>query len=302
MLNRVLAVVVALAMIGSAVVYRSSRHSASSGSGSLSSVPAAAGQIVCAAELGPDVCGSLPDGHVVEPAAATADRLAKARNSQEVGVAAWLAPGPWGEMVDAGRQGQPSLFRSKTSLAHTPLVAVARKGQLPPGCGSAVTWKCVGDAAQDPAFRLAGDQSTGTSVFLRAAAVGGFLSRTDYASNDLEGEASTWLGNVNLRLAAAPGFGAPSLAQFLINQGSARAFLTLGAAAAAAPGSSFDVVTPTPAAAIGAVLVRTSLPSAEISESAVVKALVGSGWEAGPLRGEDGLPSPGVLLALREML
>jgi hypothetical protein len=300
MVNRILAVLAALAMIGGAVAWRSSRDSSPVDSGDgFPSSGANGGSIVCAQELG-DACDALPEGRVVEPAGETADRLLKARDANEAGVAVWLAPGPWADMVDAGRAGQARLFAKRTVLARTPLVAVLRKGELPSGCVAPVTWKCLGDAAQAPTFRIGADQSPATSGFLRAAAVAGFLGASTYATNDLDGAAADWLANLDRRLAAAPGFGAPSVAQFLINQGSAQAFLTTEAAARAANAPPSTVGAPQPLAAIGAVLARTKLSSRPIDEAAVTKALGDAHWQPGPAPSSEGLPSPGVLLAMRE--
>lgn len=290
MLARLLASVLAVAMVAGAIAYRSSRDAGGGG--------ADKGVIVCARELG-RVCDAVP-GAQREPASETADRLAGVATRAEADVVAWLAPGPWAAMVDEQRRQAPLFDRSEV-LGTTNLVAVIRKGQPITGCESEVTWRCLGDAAQDPAFRIAGappDEAYG--LFVRAAALGGLLG-PDYFINDVEDEALGWLSNLNDRLAAAPRFGATSLQQFLVIPGSARAYLTSAASSAQLDAkASADVATPAPVATVGATLV--TVKGASVDRKALATALAAAGWEAGPVSGDDGLPSPGVLLALRELL
>lgn len=301
MVARVLALVAAVAMIVGAVAYRSSRDSSETVS---AGSPAQRLGVVCASELG-SVCDALP-GATVEPAAATADRLLAARSAAEGGVAVWLAPGPWAAMVDAGRAtgALPKLFTGRLeALAHTDLAAVVRKGQLPATCAGGTSWKCLGDAAQDPAFRIGGDPAGhAVGLFVRAAALSGFVGNTTFGSNEIEDAAAGWLANVNTRLAAAPRLGAGSLQDFLLKPGSAGVYVTTGAAASAVPTATFEVVTPTPAARIEAVLARTTNDRGDVSPAEVSAALRQAKWDAGRLSGDDGLPSPGVLLALREVV
>ncbi|MEA3078157.1 MAG: hypothetical protein QOF60_3065 [Actinomycetota bacterium] len=298
MAGRLLALLAAAAMVVGAVVYRSSRDSTAS------APPAPAAVVVCASELGA-VCDAIP-GATVEAAAVTADRLLAARSMAEAGVAAWLAPGPWAAMVDAGRaQGAPKLFRgSSEALGHTSLVAVVRKGQTPATCGPGpVSWKCIGDAAQNPSFRIGADPArSAIGLLVRAAALTGFIGSTQFGSNDVEGPPGDWLSNLDDRLAAAPGFGARSLGDFLVQQGSGGVFLTTGAAADGAPRAGFDVATPVPAATIEAVLAFTGGDHGGVPVGTVTSALRAAKWEPGPMAGNGGLPSPGVLLALREVV
>lgn len=290
MLARLLASAVAVAMVAGAIAYRSGRD----GGGDSGDK----GVIVCARELG-RVCDAIP-GAQRELASETAARLAGVASGAEAGVAAWLAPGPWAAMVDEQRRQGPLFDRSEV-LATTRLVAVIRKGQPIAACETEVTWRCLGDAAQDPAFRIAGDPpDEAYGLFVRAAALGGLLG-PDYFINDVEDEALGWLSNLDDRLAAAPRFGATSLQQFLVIPGSARAYLTSAAASDQLDArASADVATPAPVATVGATLV--TVKGVSVDRRAVTARLAAAGWEAGPVDGDDGLPSPGVLLALRELL
>jgi hypothetical protein len=309
-ISRILAVIGALGMVFGAYVFRYGMPGGDGGgTDDGGGGRGDGGALVCAAELGEDVCAALGDGVTVEPAATTAKRLLAARGLGDAGITGWVAPGPWPAMVDSGRSlsSKPALFAAgaRIGLSSTPLVAVARKGQLPAGCDP-VAWKCLGDAAQDPTFRLGGDPATTSSgVFVRAAALAGYFGRADYATNDLDEDvgARPWLDNVNGRLAAAAGFGAGSLQSFVLQQGSARAYLTTGATAAGvAGGGQFHVRTPAPAAKVVAAFTPAATRGARIDAGAVRKALRAAGWaDAQPSATDEGLPSPGVLLALSEV-
>jgi hypothetical protein len=270
--------------------------------------------VVCAAELGGGVCDAVDaDGRevVVEPAADTAKRLIAARGFADAKVAGWLAPGPWPAMVDdaRARASKAKLFASKgRGLASTPLVAVSRKGQVPAGCDpAATTWRCLGDAAQQSSVRIGADPASSSSrLFLRAAALNGLFGNASWATNDLDAppegtpDPRTWLGNLDRRFTDAAGFGARSLDSFVLQQGSATHFLTTGAEAADAPADRFDTRTPSPAATIAAVYTAAAQGGHQIDTDKVGKALAESGWSVKPDAKTEGLPSPGVLLALQE--
>lgn len=299
MASRILAVIAAVAMIAGAYVYRYGAPGSDGGDAGGSGD--AAGAVVCASELG-TVCDAL-DGATIEPATVTADRLAGARSVAEAGVAAWVSPGPWPAMVDAVRPSQPPLFGDGEVLGHAALVIATRVAQPIAGCPDAITWRCLGDAAQDPSFRLAADRdSTPSGLFARAAALGGFLGTTDYATNDLDEvpEASGWLANVDRTLDRAGSFGAGSLSQFVITPGAAQGYITtssnIGPAAAR---QDIALVAPTPPATVAVVVARATGVDVDIDERALRDALETNGWTVQPPPADDGLPSPGVLVALR---
>ncbi len=304
MIKRLLAFVVAIAMVGGAFAIRSSRDDADGDTGGRSTGEIAGG-IYCAAELGP-VCAAVP-GAVVEPTTVTADRIAKARSAADAEVRAWVTAGPWADIVDAARVGKPQLFDASRPLASTTLVSITRKGAPPAGCVLPATWKCIGDAAQQPSFRLAGDPPSDIGhLFIRAAALGGFLATTDYPINDLDevAGAATWLDNVDGSLDRAPSFGAGSLGAYLATRGAtAQAFLTTDAAVKASGNlPDFDVAAPTPPTTIGAFVAVATGARAELDEARIREALTAAGWKAAAPPADDGLPSPGVLVALRGRL
>jgi hypothetical protein len=311
---RVLAVIAAVAMIVGAFVYRYGSPFDGDGSDGGGGGGSEAAAVYCAAELGAEVCDAVDAGDrkvVTEPAAATADRLIKARGFADADVAGWLAPGPWAAMVDSDRTRlqRAKLFASKgRGLADTPLVIVSRKGQVPTGCEPAATsWRCIGDAAQQPDVRIGADpSSSSTRLFIRAAALNGLFGNATWATNDLDAppegtpDPRTWLGSLDRRFTEAAGFGARSLDSFVLQQGSATHFLTTGAAAKGAPGDRFDTRTPSPAATIAATYTAAAKDGHQINADKAADALGAAGWTVRPDGRTQGLPSPGVLLALRE--
>jgi hypothetical protein len=307
-MGRLLAVLAAIGMIAGAFVYRYGvPGGGSDGDGSRGGA-VAGGKLVCAAELGEAVCDALGDGDevLVEPASATADRLIKVRNVAEADVAGWLAPGPWSAMVDEerGRTSKTALFaKTGAGLASAPLVAVIRKPSTLAACPADVTWRCLGDAAQPASFRIGADAlDTSSGLFIRAAATSGFFGNTDWAINDLDEqpEARSWLDNLNQRLAQAPGFGAGSLESFRLQRGSAAVYLSGGAAANSQPGNvDFDVRIPTPAVTIAVSLTPAARGARDVDTGPLLDPLRAAGWKVRSGAKNEGLPSPGVLLALR---
>ena len=304
MASRVLAIVAAIGMIAGAYVFRYGLPG--DGDPTDDGRGGDAGAVVCASELG-TACDAIA-GATVEPAATTAGRLIAAASARGAGVGAWVVASPWPQMVDDARalgSRAPLFADEREALASTPLVAVARRGQLPAACAPP-SWRCLGDAAQDPAFRIAADGRTTTfGLFARAAALGGFFGNTDYATNDLDEqpEARTWIDNVERRLDAAPGFGARSLDSFVLQQGSASVYLTSGAAAARLAGNTqFEVAVPHEPVTVVAVVATPTEAGADVDTDGLRDALETAGWSAVSGNGTTtGLPSPGVLLALSEV-
>lgn len=293
MAKRLLALLGAVAMVAGAFAYRSRGDAPAAGGGG----EVAEGAVICAQELGPLVCDALP-GAVVEPAAVTADRLIRAQNVAAADVSAWVTAGPWAEMVDEARAGRPPLFETAPPLATTRLVAVVKRDRLPAACGGRATWKCLGAAATgDPAFLLAADPATGgAGVFLRAALLTGFFDGADYATNDLD-LALDLMGTLDERQRAARARNATDLQRFLIQAPDVPVYLTTEAAVGGVAANA-AVLAPEPVATVGAYLsVRPG--SRDRGRDRVAAALVEARWKASPLPADDGLPSPGVLVALR---
>lgn len=303
MASRLLAIVAAVGMIAGAFVYRYGMPGGDGSSGG-SGGSASAGTIYCASELGSAVCDAIPDAEV-ESTERTVARLIEARSASGAGVAAWITPGPWAEIVEAELATKTSLLESPKVLAASPLVVVSRKAQPIAGCPEAVTWRCLGDAAQVASFRLAADPgSTPAGLFTRAAALGSFVGSTDYPINDLDEvpDASSWLDNLDRKLDRAGSFGANSLDQFLITPGAASGYITTKAMTDAAQTSDFVVAAPAPEALVQVTVARAKGSKARLDEGRLRKALESAGWDLDPPAPDDGLPSPGVLAALRGRL
>lgn len=297
MIARVAALVLAAAMVAGALAYRN-RQEGGTATGGGGDGPAK-GEVVCASELGP-VCDAVP-GATVEPVSTTADRLLAARSAGEAGVAAWITPGPWPQMVDETRsqQSKKRLFGTPQPLAHTDLVAFVRADRLG-ACAGNVTWKCLGDAAQAPGFLLGADAAqTPSGLFLRAALLTGFFGNATFASNDFQ-DARGWLDSVERQIEAGASRNARDVTRFIVAAPEVAAFLTTAAATPQPVPSGFAVTVPSPRVSVTATVATAVGAKPDIARDRVVERLVEGRWRAGPARGGDGLPSPGVLLALRK--
>ena len=333
MAARIVAILVALGMVGGAVAYRLNAASDGGGSGGGgSSGPVA---VVCATELGA-ACTALAgqvDGVdvTVERAADTASRLIGADSGAEVELDGWLTPGPWPAMVDEARRaaGRSALFDDLGDpIARSPLLLVARddagSGEQCLGDGP-VEWKCVGDAA-GAGFRLSGPASgEATAILHYGALAGSYLGTIDYGTNDLTGEAVQWLHVVEQQISATRSGQATSLAKFLVAPAVAEAFLTTEAEWAkatfgAANVSAFGAFVLAPAATADLHLgLRSGSGRAErlaelFEDDPALELVRQQGWRvpgrpsiAGvvpdlKLQDTNGLPSAGVLQGLREVV
>lgn len=293
--SRILAALLATAMVVGAVVVRTRFMEDDGGGGTARGGESRVGSDrVCAAELG-DVCIGLD----VEAAGATADRLADAEDAAEADVRTWLAVGPWPQMVDEARtsSGKRAIFAGRgRTLASTELVAVVVR--KPAVCAGEVTWQCLGEAVMAGARVAAPARDSGARLLATAAFAGAKLGRTDYASNDVfdDPDASNWVAAIDQGIERSRGFGATSLADFLVKRGSADVFVTTRADAitSAAP----DRMISTPAPLVRAVAAFGAAGAVEIGD--LTDRLQLFNWQAPP-QPAAGLPSPGVLLALREV-
>lgn len=311
---RLLAAVIAIALIGAAVMYRT-RGEGGDGVGRRDGEPLT---LVCTTELG-EVCRSLEESDerirlTVEPAWRTVERLL-----EEVPEApeAWLAAGPWPQLVDEERKRRNlnPLFDSTDALAASPLVAVIetqKLAQLP--CATSPTWSCLAGASvgnqQAPRLRLGmptpATEAAGTLVV--AAAVGSAVGEAEYARNDFEGLPPEALATGTTEAVAATARSGGNSAKLFFGS-SGGAFLDAWAATEAelAPilavsvrRDALTVVEPTPNAIVTATLGQSG---DRLDANNVTDALRDAGWDSPPPDpGEDGLPSPGVLVALSEVI
>jgi hypothetical protein len=317
MRNRVLALVAAAAMVLGALAVRdrldNDDSGGATGSGAL--------KLVCASEL-QAVCDAI-GGDVevtIEPAWVTADRL-QSVTPDEAGIDGWLAPGPWGEVVDTSRgPSAEELFEDADEpLARSPFVLAVWKGKRAVlSCGNPVEFACVGDAVIARGFRLgmaADDQAEGG---LADAALGaGHVKNADFATNDLtETDLSDWLAAVDVAtddVGRNPG-GRSFTELLTFGQAAADGYLATEAAIkpqfdAAARRGELDLVTLSPTATADVLFARRPGSRGDrlrdvVRGDAVRDALRANGWRVDAsgsprLPATDGLPSAGVLLALR---
>jgi hypothetical protein len=284
-IERLAAVAAAIALIAGAFVIRENVIDDGSNAGTGSQFD----EIVCAAELPDDVCGRE------EPVATTADALIASPDRSIT----WVTPGPWPEMVNEARRGEGVVFPSATPVASTTLMVVVRR--MPPECEAALTWECLGDAAQSGASRISGPpRSTSTRLLAKAAMLSSYLGDDGYAINEVRDDPAVfdWIVAATEGVERGRRFQATSLADFLAIQGSADVFITTEAETRGLRLSAgYGIGLPEPHVRMVATVGSRGEPAKAIAER-----LLRAGWDAATQAGEnDGLPSPGVLLALREV-
>lgn len=333
MAARIIALLVAVGMVVGAYTYRSSLAGSDDGPGQATGTP----RIVCATEL-EAACRAMKAKEdlaiTVEAAATTADRLTSAAPDAAGIPDAWLVPGPWPTMVDEARRaaGRPPLFAPLGEpVARTVMLLVARAGNAGAGqpcLTGAATWRCVGDAATAATpFRLSGpDPTSATSVVAYGALAGAFLGDPDFASNDLSSnpDAVRSLTSIRDRIITTRSQQARSIDRFVVTPAVAEGFITTEAEWAkatfgAANLASFGVFVLSPAATsdlfVGARVGTRGSEAAKVLRSDDSLELIRQqGWrvpgrevlanmdQKAKLPADDGLPSAGVLHALREVL
>jgi hypothetical protein len=316
MRNRVFALVAAVVMVAGALVIRdridNDDKGGAGGSGAL--------KLVCASELGA-VCDEIEGAEVtVEPAWVTADRL-KSVDADDAAIDGWLAPGPWGEVVDASRASSAErLFADAGDpLARSPFVlAVWKDKRAKLACAAQVEFACLGDAVIVRGFRLgmaADDQAEG--VLADAALGAGHIKNADFATNDLnETDLSDWLAALDRSVdGVGRNPGGRSFTELLtFGAAAADGYLSTEAAIApqfanAAKRDQIDVLHPSPIATADVLFVprpggRGDRLRAIVRGDKVRELLTTNGWRVDAtgspkLPATDGLPSAGVLLAIR---
>ena len=283
-------------------------------------------RVVCAAELGP-VCDSLRRTTAqvtVEPAATTADRLGR-QSADDPGLDGWLVAAPWPEIVDGRRQRAsllPLFTDGAATLARSPLVLVVSRAladSLRSRCGGAVGWKCLGEAAgagqAKPGHADPGADALGTLIVGQATAA--YFGRTDVSSFDLDdAEFARWLRALE-RAAPPLASGGSALGEMLgTNFAAYDAVGTIEAEAAPTLAGSavrerVVLLYPEPMATADVVLAGTGTAGRRIRDVAggdtTRRALADAGFRVEgvtratqpPLPATNGLPSPGLLDALR---
>ena len=315
-MRRVLAILVAVALIGGAYAYRT-RGDGDGGirrNGRTTDGPLT---LVCTTELA-EVCQAIADANDrveirVEPAWATFDRQ---NDVAAVDFDVWLAAGPWPQMLNQRleRTQQEPIFGETVDIASAPLVTAVYLddlARLP--CAADVTWRCLGAAAVDGTLRLGSPNpdTDAAGIAVVAAATGGALDDSEYARNDLGGAEEAFVTAFGRQLAtnASTALQTMLATPALLDARADASPLVTPVVAAAASRDRVRVVTPKPTATLvvtaGAVDGGRGEDLLEIlGSSDATSALEAAGWQVGspPDSENDGLPSPGVLEALRELL
>jgi hypothetical protein len=199
MARRLIALVAAIAMVAFALNVRNRR-----GNDDATNTTSGPLQLVCATELA-FVCDALSASGVrttVEPATSTADRL-RTVDAEDADIDGWLTPGSWGEILDSARPTTASALFAKAgpALARSPLVLAVWKDKRAALACATGDLGCVGDAVITRGFRLGlapDDQAFG--LLADAALAAGHAKNSDFATNDLdETDLADWLAAVDAK-------------------------------------------------------------------------------------------------------
>lgn len=255
-------------------------------------------RITCASEVAPACEGlGLRYETTTEDAAATADRLTA---DPDPDVDLWIVPQPWPAIVDdvRTRAGFDALFQESVVVARSALVAVAV--DTVGDCD----WACIGSAEHRVGSRAL---DSGPGLLQVGAAAAGYFGRSDFATNDFDPGFDAWLARLASSIVPAE---APvtrllqSQAFFEIALSHEAEAETALASAAAARKEGLRLLYPAPVAHLEVAVAATGdllVDRAEDLPDVAGSALVTAGWRP-PADEPNGLPRPGVLVALREEL
>jgi hypothetical protein len=284
-------------------------------------------RLTCATELA-SVCEQLASEGVrvaLEDPGLTADRLAELPEGDDPGFDAWLADGPWAEMVaddrEFGGQDGQVLAAPSAVLARSPAVIVVqdgRRAELEQACGGTITWQCVGEQAATLRIGLTAPDR-GDGLVPLAEAAGSFFGTTDYSTVDFEEPGfRPWFDALTrLSRSSSVRLGNRSALAAAVSQ--AGTFNVVGALEAQAATllrgrDGWETIYPEPMSTADVQLVpRAGLDAEEVLDrldlAAVSEALFAQGWRTAngqldpvvAIPDDPGLPSAGVLNALRDL-
>jgi hypothetical protein len=293
-MSRVVALVIAITLIGGAVLVR--KVIDDDGGTSERSVT----RVVCAEELR-DACEHLGFGARyqirIEDAPVTASRLA----SSEPDFDLWAVPAPWPAMVDDMREraGTASPFEASSTLAGTRLAVYGDESLS--GCD----WRCLGDKAGAGLTIGSRSLTSGLGVLTVGAAASGWFGGPDFATNDFDADFDRWLAALTDAIEPTSN----PVNQLL----QSRAFFDVAISLEAEARTALDrasadrkeglaLLYPSPVATVTAVVAPVHdqpVSEQDSFEAALRHALVDRGW-SGDVAAETGLPSAGVLIALQD--
>jgi len=272
-----------------------------------------ASPFVCVADLA-DVCAAAGVEARAEEAGATADRLVAAASADDLDGATWLTTSAWASLVveERARLGREPLFEVVGEpLGGTGVAAVAwadRQEQLADRCGlptdADLGWRCVAEAAGatlaggDRVRVAAPDIDSAAGLVVAASQAAGLLGRADFASNDFDADFRGLVAGLAggqtadpLRRMRGEGPGQVTVAGTLL----------AGAGNLTSSFGTLHVNEPAPAVRADVVLVAPRAGDVDDDQRArLVRALRDAGFDE-PAAGDDGLPSGGVLAAIRTL-
>jgi hypothetical protein len=325
LVKRLVAALVAVALVGGALWLRSKRDDTAAGDDpATTTTPGPAQSIICVPELEAACRAAAADEGLtvtVEPAGDTVDRLAAAENP---GPVLWATLASFPDLVDdlRGRAGRAPLFTAGTeAMASSKLVLVGRTPQmdvLAAHCGGDLTWRCLGDVAGRPWTDIGGQaawrdvkpaheaaDTSGTGLLTFANAVVSWFGRTDIGTVDLADEAfQDWVRRLERSI---PSFGGPQGTPFdqLLLLPSPNVVGTTEAEVEAKAGArrgELTVTYPAPMAQADAVLASgAGTPVPDDLAATIGGALQAGAWDPPSAAPPGGLPAPPVLQALRQL-
>lgn len=314
-MKRFAALVAAVLMVLGALALRQARDGGDGGDGTGEGPGGVPHGIVCAADLA-EVCAAAGVDVVASPPAGrTADVLIGADRRDDLGGSAWLVTSAWADLVVAERQRlneEPAFEVHGGPLASSPVVLAIwedRAAQLVERCalpaGRAAGWRCIAEQAggaldAGDRVRIAGpDVDSALGLVVAASQAAAVVGRSDYASNDPE---AADLGRLAPALAGGPA--GDTLRQMRAEgPGQITATGTVRARTANLASTFGTIVAEPGQPAVRAEVVLVVPAGSSVDDSdrrALAEALLTAGWDA-PSEGPTGLPSGGVLAAIRTL-
>lgn len=334
-MKRVLALVGAVVMIGTAVLVRGALNSDGGGGGGGGGNGSGDTHLICATELA-DACAALADEDDdvtfdVEPAGVTAERLVDpAFQPGEADFDGWLTLQPWPALVELRRDlanQSPVLGETSDVLATAKLALVGptdRVGQLVDACGGEdqTSWRCLGELADESWGDHGGATSQGridvghddptqeaTGLLVLGQAASDYFGTTSFASNDFDVDPGfrDWLEQLeNAEPGLPPAVAAQpvitQLEQFPIASWDAVGTLDPEASSTSARTSdAFTVLYPSPMIRAEVVLAPIRGHEVDLDDDDLAQALETTGWTVGPApQDAPAGPEAGVYQALIE--
>jgi hypothetical protein len=311
--HRALAIVIAAGLVAGAILVRRALDDDNGG------VAAGGGRplVVCVTEL-KSVCDQLAEDGEVDATTESAGTTAEALKRDEGYLDAWLTIQPWPAIV---ADGGPTLDASGPLARSRIVVAVDRRREatLARHCQQEVTWRCIGDVAGGPWEEFGGDGSWGavkvgyadpTEAGVGPAIIGqaaaGYFGDKPFAGNDLGEDAFlTWFSRLEREASRSEPRTGSYVEDLVTLPGTFDVVAGLSTDAQSArnravvlnvsPRASVDVVVAVPPGG--------DRDLEEVVSDAAKEVLGDKGWRVtvAELTGDDGLPQPGVLVALRNV-